>query len=147
MPAMAAAPPSLLPFGQQARHWFRVWRFAVSLLVFGAGILLSVLAFAAFTPLGSIWPFSAIVSATSAGSGGANWNLWFVVLGPILVIIGAYLVGVYVVARRRFEELMRSKSKAELLRNIPEIEEILWDLTPRDQDRYLEKCSELRVRR
>ena len=139
--------PDLLPWGQRARRWFRVWRFPVAALVFAAGIVLSVLAFAAFTPLGSIWPFSVVVAATTAGSSGENWNLWFVVLGPILVIIGAYLVGVYVVARRRFEELMRSKSKAELLRNIPEMEELLWDLTPRDQDRYLAKCTELRVRR
>ncbi len=139
--------PDLLPWGQRARRWFRVWRFPVAAIVFVAGIVLSVLAFAAFTPLGSIWPFSVVVAATTAGSSGENWNLWFVVLGPILVIIGAYLVGVYVVARRRFEELMRSKSKAELLRNIPEMEELLWDLTPRDQDRYLAKCAELRVRR
>ena len=143
---MADAPPPL-PWSQRARHWFRVWRFPVSALVFGAGIALSVLAFAAFSPLGSIWPFTAVVAATTAGSNGGNWNLWFVVLGPILGIIGAYLVGVYVVARRRFEELMRSKSKAELLRNIPEMEELLWDLTPRDQDRYVAKCAELRVRR
>ncbi len=139
--------PDLLPWGQRARRWFRVWRFPVAAIVFVAGIVLSVLAFAAFTPLGSVWPFSVVVAATTAGSSGENWNLWFVVLGPILVIIGAYLVGVYVVARRRFEELMRSKSKAELLRNIPEMEELLWDLTPRDQDRYLAKCAELRVRR
>ncbi|MGI0141006.1 MAG: hypothetical protein ACREBT_07700, partial [Thermoplasmata archaeon] len=64
-----------------------------------------------------------------------------------LAIIGAYLVGAYLVARRRFEQLMRSRSKAELLRNLPEIEELLWDLTPADQQRYLAKCVEFRIRR
>ncbi|MCW6167915.1 MAG: hypothetical protein LVQ64_05670 [Thermoplasmatales archaeon] len=42
---------------------------------------------------------------------------------------------------------MRSKSKAEFLRNLPEMEELLWELTPQDHSRYLEKCAEFRVRR
>ncbi|MEM0129036.1 MAG: hypothetical protein QXG65_02570 [Thermoplasmata archaeon] len=141
------AAPGVPPLAQRARAWFRIWRFPVSAFILAAGILLSLLAFAAFTPLGSVWPFSAIVSVTGTGFGGENWNLWFAVLGPILVLIGGYLVGVYLVARSRFEELMRSKSKAELLRNIPEIEQLLWDLTPAHEQRYLAKCAELRIRR
>jgi hypothetical protein len=42
---------------------------------------------------------------------------------------------------------MVTKSKAEFLRNIPELEEILWDLTPIDEVRYETKRAELRVRR
>ncbi len=42
---------------------------------------------------------------------------------------------------------MVTKSKAEFLRNIPELEELLWDLTPSDEDRYQRKRAELRVRR
>ncbi len=107
-----------------------------------------VLALGDFTPLDTVWPFTVINASTDqSGSGGENWNLVFVILGPILVIIGGYLVGAYVVARRRFEQLMRSKSKAELLRNIPEMEELLWDLLPYDQVRYEQKCAELHIRR
>ena len=67
--------------------------------------------------------------------------------GPIVSIIGGYMVGAYSVARRRFEHLMLTKSKAEFLRNIPELEDLLWDLTPYDEVRYENKRSELRVRR
>jgi hypothetical protein len=42
---------------------------------------------------------------------------------------------------------MLTKSKAEFLRNIPEIEDLLWDLTPNDEVRYETKRAELRVRR
>jgi len=42
---------------------------------------------------------------------------------------------------------MVTKSKAEFLRNIPELEDLLWELTPADEIRYEQKKSELRVRR
>jgi len=42
---------------------------------------------------------------------------------------------------------MLTKSKAEFLRNIPELEELLWDLTPKDQTRYDQRLAELRLRR
>ena len=40
---------------------------------------------------------------------------------------------------------MVTKSKAEFLRNIPELEDLLWDLTPIDEDRYEEKRAEFRM--
>ena len=109
-------------------------------------MLLTVLAAGFFTPLGNYAPFPTINGYT-APSGGTNYNLLFVILGPIIDIIGMYMVGAYVVARRRFEHLMLTKSKAEFLRNIPELEDLLWDLTPRDERRYETKRAELRVRR
>jgi len=133
-----AAPPSL---GLRARHWLRTHRFLLSCIVLGAAILMVVLALGDFTPLANVYPFTAINGYTDqSGSGGENWNLVFAIAGPILVIIGGY-------ARSRFEQLMRSKSKAELLRNIPEIEDLLWDLTPYDQVRFERKCIELHIRR
>jgi uncharacterized protein DUF3198 len=133
------------PFSQRFRTAMRTYRFPVSVVIFAAGILLSILALGDFTPLRSVSVFHAIDSATDTPA--TNYNLVFVVVGPIVSIVGAYLVGAYVVARRSFEHLMTTKSKAEFLRNIPRLEELLWDLTPRDQYRYEEKRAELRVRR
>ena len=145
---MADEVPAPLPFTQRVRHWLRTHRFPLSCVILGAGIVMVVLALGDFTPLNAVFPFTSINASTDrSGSGGENWNLVFVVIGPILVIIGGYLVGAYLVARRRFEQLMHSKSKAELLRNIPEIEELLWDLLPEDQGRYEQKCIELHIRR
>lgn len=127
------------------RHGFRTYRAWVDSVVLGAGAVLTVLALGYFTPLSSAWPFTVINPVTNTPS--ANWNLVFVILGPILLIAGGYLLGTYIVARRRFEHLMVTKSKAEFIRNIPEIEDLLWDLKPVDEIRYERKKAELRIRR
>jgi hypothetical protein len=134
-----------VPFERRFRHGLRQNRAAVSIVVFVVGLFLTTLAIGYFTPLSQTAFFSAINSVTYSGT--TNYNLLFVVLGPIVSIIGAYLVGAYFVAKRKFEHLMVTKSKAEFLRNIPELEELLWDLTPVDEDRYEEKRAEFRMRR
>jgi hypothetical protein len=140
------ATPSEKPkLSSRLRHGFRTYRVWIDGTVFGIGILLAVLALGYFTPLANAWPFTAINPVTNTSS--ANYNLLFIVLGPIIGIVGAYMFGTYVIARRKFEHLMVTKSKAEFLRNIPELEETLWDLTPRDEIRYEQKKVELRVRR
>jgi len=134
-----------VPLERRLRHGLRTYRALVSGFVLAIGVLLSILAVGAFTPLQTVGPFPAIDSATEQPT--ANYNLVFIVVGPIVAIVGAYLVGSYAVARRRFEHLMLTKSKAEFLRNIPEMEDLLWDLTPLDVQRYEEKSAELHVRR
>jgi hypothetical protein len=134
------------PLSRRLRQFLRVQRFLLSVVVFVAGLVLSILAIGYFTPLSSSAPFTTINGVT-ASPDGANYNLVFVIAGPIIAIIGAYLVGAYVLARRRFEHLMRTRSKAEFLRNLPEVEDLLWDLTPSDEVRYAEKKADLRIRR
>jgi uncharacterized membrane protein YbhN (UPF0104 family) len=134
-----------LPFDRRLRAWLRTERAAISITVLAIGFALTVLALGAFTPLAGSAPFSTIDSSTDTPS--ANYDLVFVILGPILIIVGGYLVGSYFSARRKFEHLMLTKSKAEFLRNIPELEELLWELTPQDQVRYEQKLADLRLRR
>ena len=138
-------PSPRVPFERRFRHGLRTHRASISDFVLAVGMLLTVLAVGYFTPLSSWGPFPAINAATNTPS--ANYNLVFVVVGPIVAIVGAYLVGSYYVARAKFEHLMVTKSKAEFLRNIPELEDLLWELTPRDEVRYEQKRAELRVRR
>jgi hypothetical protein len=132
-------------FGRRLRHGIRTYRAAIAVTVLVIGLFLTVLAVGAFTPLSATPPFPTINAVTEQPS--ANYNLVFVVLGPIVVVIGAYLAGSYAVARRRFEHLMLTKSKAEFLRNIPEIEELLWDLTPTDELRYDDRRADLHLKR
>lgn len=134
------------PFDRRLRRAVRTHRALVSEAVLGVGLLLTILAIGFFTPLADSGLFSAINAVTDQPSG-ANYNLVFAIVGPIIIIIGGYLVGVYFRARTRFEHLMLTKSKAEFLRNIPELEDLLWDLTPRDEVRYQDKLSDLRLRR
>jgi len=135
-----------LTFDRRLRRGMRTHRGVISVAVLAIGFLLSILALGFFTPLRDSSPFNVIDQATNP-SGGANYNLLFVILGPILIIVGGYLVGAYFYARQRFEHLMLTKSKAEFLRNLPELEELLWDLTPNDEARYEQKLAELRLRR
>jgi len=134
-----------VPLARRFRHGLKTYRAWVSIFVLAVGIFLTVLAAGFFTPLSAYAPFPTINAVTNTPN--ANYNLVFVVLGPIVAIVGAYMVGAYSVARHRFEHLMLTKSKAEFLRNIPEIEDLLWDLTPNDEVRYETKRAELRVRR
>jgi hypothetical protein len=141
MPAEEAS----VPFGRRLKRGMRSHRAAISIFVLAVGVFLTTLALGYFTPLSNSYPFTVINPATNTPS--ANYNLVFVIVGPIIVIVGFYLVGAYFVARRKFEHLMLTKSKAEFLRNIPELEDLLWDLTPADESRYEQKRAEFRLRR
>ncbi len=134
------------PFGRRLRHGLRSQRAIISVVVLALGLLLTVLALGDFTPLRASALFSQINAVTDQPNG-VNYNLVFVIAGPIIIIVGGYLVGAYYHARRKFEHLMLTKSKAEFLRNIPELEDLLWDLTPRDEVRYQDRLAELRLRR
>jgi hypothetical protein len=137
-----------VPIGRRLRHGMRTFRAEISIFVLAVGSLLTILAVGYFIPpISTLGPFPAINSVTAGSSSVWNYDLLFVIVGPIVVIVGAYMVGAYFTARHKFEHLMLTKSKAEFLRNIPEIEDLLWDLTPRDEQRYENKRAELRVRR
>lgn len=140
--------PEKPPLERRLRDGLRSQRFLISIVVLAIGVLFDVLAFGAFTPLMNTVPFPSLdAAANQSPSGGPNYTLTYPILGVILTIVGGYLVGAYYIARRRFEHLMLTKSKAEFLRNIPELEDLLWDLTPADEVRYADKRAELRVRR
>jgi uncharacterized protein DUF3198 len=139
------AAPEKAPLGRRVRYGMRKYRAAISIFILAVGALLTILAAGFFTPLMNVGPFPTINNATNTPN--ANYNLLFVIVGPIVVIVGMYMVGAYFIARREFEHLMLTKSKAEFLRNIPELEDLLWDLTPNDELRYEAKRAELKVRR
>lgn len=144
---MESSPPPRM--GRVIGTWARTYRYPISITVFAIGILLCIFAAADFIPpLGGLFgPVNALTDPSRSNPSAPNYDLAFAILGPIIFIVGAYLTGAYVIARRRFEHLMETRSKAEFLRNIPEIEQILWDLTPRDEERYFARRAELKIRR
>lgn len=137
--------PEAPTFTRRLRRILQSQRLPLSILVLAVGVLLTILAAGYFTPLSQYAPFPSINSGTAQPN--ANYNLVFVIAGPIVVIIGAYLVGAYYLARHRFEHLMMTRSKAEFLRNLPELEDLLWELTPTDEERYAEKKADMGIRR
>jgi hypothetical protein len=147
------------PLSYRARRFIRSIRFPISLVVLIVGAFLGITAFAAYSPLIVDQPFSSYVPQLMgadcpaaytppcpASPTGTDWTLLFIVLGAILIIAGLYLTVSYVLARQRFEHLMKTKSKAEFVRNLPEAEDLLWDLLPKDEIRLAQKKQELRVR-
>ena len=142
--------PVRLNLYSRLRYWSLTNRFLLSLLVLVAGGVLTAIAIAAWTPLISSPLFSGFVpglKGTDGPSGsGPDWTLAMAIVGPILVIVGGYLAGTYIIARERFEHLMKTRSKAEFLRNVPEVEDLIWDLTPRDHERLIRKKQEFKIR-
>ena len=142
--------PPRLNLYSRIRYWSLTNRFALSLLVLVVGGILTAIAIAAWTPLISSPLFSGFVpglKGTDGPSGsGPDWTLAMAIAGPILVIVGGYLAGSYIIARERFEHLMKTRSKAEFLRNVPEVEDLIWDLTPRDHERLIRKKQEFKIR-
>ena len=140
------ATPEKVPLGRRVRHGMKSYRAWVAIVILVVGVFLTVLAVGFFTPLANVGSVprrstarrtarTRTTTSCSCSPARSSWSS------------GMYMVGAYFVARRKFEHLMQTKSKAEFLRNIPELEDLLWDLTPRDELRYEAKRAELRVRR
>lgn len=149
-PSPRADVPPRLTFYSRLRYWSLSNRFVLSLVVLVAGGILSTIAIAAWTPLISSPLFSGFVPGLKGTDGpngaGPDWTLAMAIVGPILVIVGGYLATSYILARERFEHLMKTRSKAEFLRNVPEVEDLIWDLTPRDHERLIRKKQEFKIR-
>ncbi|HEY1198449.1 MAG TPA: hypothetical protein VGG32_06960, partial [Thermoplasmata archaeon] len=90
--------------GHRLRLAARTYRGGVSIFVLAVGALLTILAVGAFTPLALLPPFPLVNSATDTSVW--NFSLVFVIVGPIVTIVGAYMVGAYFTARRKFEHLL-----------------------------------------
>lgn len=133
------------PFSRKLRTAVRSERALLSEAILGLGFVLVILALGDFTPLKEAFPFTSVNPYTDTPT--ANFDLLFAIVGPIIVVVGGYLVGAYFHAKRRFDHLMLTKSKAEFLRHISELEDLLWDLTPQDERRYQDKLADLRLRR
>lgn len=142
----------LQPFSTRLRRALRTYRFAISIAVTVVGLALFFIGLFAWTPLGSPdGPLAGLEQPLlgpdgNTGATGPDWTLAMLPGGGLMALIGGYMVGVYVIARRRFEHLMKTKSKAEFLRNVTEAEDLLWDLTPEDEIRLVRKKLELKIR-
>jgi ABC-type multidrug transport system fused ATPase/permease subunit len=147
--------------GPRLRRFLRTARFPLSLVVLAVGVALTVIAMGAWTPLISDPPFNSLAPpllgpdcserpappcSSTPPTTGVDWTLAFWIVGPILALVGVYMSYAYLKARWRFEHLMRTKSKAEFLRSVAEVEDLLWDLTPKDEVRLLQKKQELKIR-
>jgi len=88
------APEETVTFGHRLRFFLRAQRFPLSVLVLAIGVVLITLAAGNLTPLRDNAPFTTINPVTDqSSSNGPNYNLAFAIMGPIITIVGLYLVG------------------------------------------------------
>ncbi len=75
-----------------------------------------------------------------------NWNYWFLIIGIIIAIIGAWFIFDTARKRLKFEEYMSSESKREFVSNLKELEEISYKLGEKYQNMLEEKKRKWRVK-
>ena len=98
----------------------RELRLELSAMFFIAGIILTIFAidhYAIKAP---------ILQAIDLRLG--EWNVWLVVLGPLLLLFGGYYFIDTIRKRREFERLIDTDSKAKFVRNQDRIEFLAWNL-------------------
>jgi len=55
-----------------------------------------------------------------------EWNVFLIVLGPLLLTIGGYYFFDTIRKRREFDRLLEADSKAKFVRNQDRIEKLAW---------------------
>lgn len=75
-----------------------------------------------------------------------GFNLFLTLIAAIGAIVGGYVVYRYMYDKRRFEELMGSKSQAIFKRNQIEIERLALRLTNKEEERVLEAMRKYKIK-
>ncbi len=75
-----------------------------------------------------------------------GWIVWFVVVGPVLVIVGGWYFGDTIRKKREFEELIDVHSKARFVRNQARLEELSWYLPSEYHRRIRERKRHWKIR-
>lgn len=85
-----------------------------------------------------------LVEDTAATAG--DWNLLLVIVGPLLLIGGAWYFFEQLFLRRRFEKLLSTSQKSAFTKNKRDLEDIARRLPDRYYDRIAEKENQLGLR-
>lgn len=125
--------------------WTRNHRMELGAVLLLVGLALTVvswsLAFADATPG---WLAS---YASAVKQDGADYNLIVFIVGPILLIWGAWYIGEQIIFRRRFETLIDTPKRSEFTSRRRELEDIARRLPEQFQARLKAKENEFSSRR
>jgi hypothetical protein len=75
-----------------------------------------------------------------------EWNVWLIVLGPLLLLSGGYYFIDTIRKRREFERLIDTDSKAKFVRNQDRIEFLAWLLGKQYHQRSERKKVEFNLK-
>ena len=120
--------------------WTKNHRMEIGAVLLVIGLALTViswsLSFADTTP-GWLEGYEGVVD-----QGGADYNLIVFIVGPILLIWGAWYIGEQIIYRRRFEKLIDTPKRSEFTSRRRELEETARRLPAPFMQRIREKESE-----
>jgi hypothetical protein len=125
-----------------AKPFTREYRLELSTLMCAAGALITAVGAAGIFFSSPTGPLSPLVPLASFSG---NWIYWYIVIGPILIIGGAWWL--YdslkkIVQLRRFLDV---DSKAKFVKNLDEIEYLAWVLPRKYEELVIEKKKQFKV--
>ena len=68
-----------------------------------------------------------------------TWAYWFVIVGPLGVVVAAWWLYDYVKKSRKLADLIKTPSRAKFVRNLDDIEYLAWSLPRRYEKEVLRK--------
>jgi hypothetical protein len=74
------------------------------------------------------------------------WGFWLVAIGAVMVLIGAIWFATFRINVRKFNKLMKEKSKAIFVKQLDDVEYLAWKLPATYEDRLGVKKKELGVK-
>ncbi|HWG92121.1 MAG TPA: DUF3198 domain-containing protein [Candidatus Thermoplasmatota archaeon] len=107
------------------------------------GLLLTVVSWIEKFAPGTLGFYHRLVENTADAG---DWNLLLVIVGPLLLIGGAYYFGEQLFLRARFEKLLATSQRTAFTKNRRDLEELARRLPDRYASRISEKESQLGLR-
>lgn len=119
---------------------FREIRLELSYVIFALGIFITLLAALHY------FVGDALPGASSILSFVGRWIVWFVVLGPLLTIVGGWYFVDILRKRREFETLINVHSKAHFVRDQARLEELAWYLPSEYHRRFVNRKRDWKIK-
>jgi len=116
----------------------------LSAILFGIGIIMTV--------IGVLWYFMVIQSNIVNSSLEefseklGNWGWWILIPAPFILIAGGWYFSDQLLARRKVNEMISTNSKANFVKNISEIEEVVWKLPIKYRERFEKKKEKFKIK-
>ena len=123
---------------------FREHMLRLSAFLFGVGIIMTV--------IGGLWYFtfiqSGIVNTPIEGFAEkvGEWGWWILIFAPFILTAGIWYFFDQIMARKKFNKLISTNSKANFVKNIGEIEEVVWKLSIKYRERFEEKKKKFKIK-
>lgn len=125
----------------QIKETMHEYRLEISTVVLILGAFMSLVGFFGLYPSNAPNPISSMLDSIG------NWYLWFIIVGPFLIIFGVWYATDYVKKAKEFESLIGTTSKAKFVKNLDRIEELAWFLTYKHQVKVAGKKMEFKIKK